>query len=73
MVTMGVGRVREFIRRNMVMVVMLPVIVGLHYGWHKLQGVEMFVPKEDRRDLPIVQGAKIVGEKLKSKMGIKEE
>ncbi|KAK3864014.1 hypothetical protein Pcinc_030275 [Petrolisthes cinctipes] len=70
---MGVGRVREFIRRNMVMVVMVPVLVGLHYGWHKLQEVEMFVPKEDRRDLPIVQGAKIVGEKLKSKIGIKEE
>lgn len=51
----GVGRAREFMRRNIVMIVMVPVLVGLHYGWQKLQDVEMFVPKEQRRDLPIMQ------------------
>lgn len=51
----GVGRAREFVRRNIVMIVMVPVLVSLHYGWQKLQDVEVFVPKEQRRDLPIIE------------------
>lgn len=50
-----VGRIREFMKRNMVMIVMVPVMVGLHYGWQKIQDVEAFVPKNQRRDLPVLE------------------
>lgn len=49
------GRVREFLKRNMVVIVMVPVLIGVHYGWQKLQDIEMFVPKQQHRDLPVIQ------------------
>lgn len=57
----------------MVMIVMVPILVGVHYGWQKLQDIEMFVPKQQRRDLPIIQGAKYVKGEIKSKLGLKNE
>lgn len=70
---MGMGRAREFLRRNMVLVVMVPVLLGVHYGWQKVQDVEMFVPKQQRRDLPVIEGAKYLGEEMKTKFGLKKE
>lgn len=52
---MDLGRAREFLRRNMVLVVMIPVLFGVHYGWQKVQEIEVFVPKQQRRDLPVVE------------------
>jgi len=37
------------------MIVMIPAMVSIHWGWSKLQNVEVFVPKEDRRELPIIE------------------
>lgn len=66
------GRAREFLRRNIVLVVMVPVLFGVHYGWQKVQDVEVFVPKQQRRDLPVIEGAKYIEEGLKTKMGLKK-
>lgn len=43
---------RSFLSKNVVMVVMLPVLVGAHYGWYKLQAVDDLVPAKDRSKLP---------------------
>ena len=45
----------RFTKRNLVMIVMIPAMVSIHWGWSKLQNVEVFVPKEDRRELPIIE------------------
>lgn len=68
-----VGRIREFMKRNMVMIVMVPVMVGLHYGWQKIQDVEAFVPKNQRRDLPVLEGAKRIEDGIKNQLGLKKE
>ncbi|KAG0693509.1 McKusick-Kaufman/Bardet-Biedl syndromes putative chaperonin [Chionoecetes opilio] len=64
---MGMGKARKFVHRNLVMIVMVPVLLGVHYGWQKVQDTEMFVPKQQRRDLPIVEmsGVVLEGERVK--------
>lgn len=44
--------VRTFISKNMVALVMVPVIIGGHYGWYKLQGVDTLVSENERKNLP---------------------
>ena len=48
-------RIQKFIKRNMVVIVMVPVIVGLHLGWMLIQNNEKFVKKHEKRDLPIIE------------------
>lgn len=36
-----------FLRRNIVAVVTIPSVIGLHYGWYRLQLNESFVPKDE--------------------------
>lgn len=69
----GMGRAREFLRRNVVLVVMVPVLVGVHFGWQKIQDIEMFVPKQQRQDLPVIEGARYLSEGMKNKLGLKKE
>lgn len=38
-----------FLRRNRVLVVMVPVVVGAHLGWYALQFSDMYVPKENKQ------------------------
>jgi hypothetical protein len=33
---------------------MVPALVLMHWGWYKLQDVEVLVKKEEKKDLPIV-------------------
>lgn len=48
-------KVTKFLDKHLVWVVMVPGIVGLHWGWYKLQHNEKFVKKEDQiiNDQPI--------------------
>jgi hypothetical protein len=57
------GRIREFINRNLVSIVIIPSLVMIHYGWSKLQDVEVLVSKEEKRELPIIE----VGHQLNAK------
>lgn len=59
-------RLSRFTKRNLVMIVMIPAMVSIHWGWSKLQNVEVFVPKEDRRELPIIEGIKVLSNKISS-------
>lgn len=40
--------VLAFLRRNIVIIVTVPSIIGMHYGWYRLQFNETFVPKNER-------------------------
>lgn len=47
-------KVAKFTKRNIVLVVMVPVMVSLHVGWSLLQNVEHFVSKQEKRELPLL-------------------
>ena len=47
-------KVRQFLHKNLVMVVAIPSLIGLHMGWTWIQNQDMFVPKEQRKDLPLI-------------------
>lgn len=49
------GRIREFINRNLVAIVMVPAIIGIHWGWRSLQDMEIFFKKEEKKELPIIE------------------
>ena len=40
--------VAAFLRRNIVLVITVPSLIGLHYGWYRLQLNENFVPKDEK-------------------------
>lgn len=42
-----------FINRNLVAIVTIPSIVGIHYGWSALQDNPKLVPEGTRIDQPI--------------------
>ena len=44
----------KFVKRNIVMIVMVPVLVSMHWGWMKLQDVEKFVAPHEKRELPLL-------------------
>lgn len=52
---MNVG---QFMKKNLVVLIMVPMIVGAHYGWYKLQQVDALVSQEERNKLPITKALK---------------
>lgn len=44
----------SFLRKYIVTIVMIPSIIGIHWGWDLLQRNETFVKKDERIDLPVV-------------------
>lgn len=48
------GKFLGYIRRNIVAVVTVPGLVLIHWGWYRLQNVEEFVKKDEKKDIPIV-------------------
>ncbi|KAI9560980.1 hypothetical protein GHT06_011936 [Daphnia sinensis] len=55
-------KLSRFTKRNIVMIVMVPTLVSIHWGWTKLQEVERFVPKNEKMELPIIRGIKTLTE-----------
>lgn len=58
------GRFKEFVNRNILLVVMIPSIGGLHWVWQKIQEDEVFVAKHERREFPPITVMAIRIEKL---------
>lgn len=48
------GKLRGFVSRNIVAVVTVPALVLIHWGWYRLQNVEVLVKKDEKKDLPIL-------------------
>jgi hypothetical protein len=44
---------KTFVNKNLVAIVMIPSIIGVHYGWSFLQNNEELIPKEDKKEQPI--------------------
>lgn len=44
----------KFIKENRFLIIMIPTIVGVHFGWVMIQNNELFVDKSEKKDLPIV-------------------
>lgn len=45
---------RKFASKHLAIIIMIPFIIGSHYGWYKLQQVDSLVLAEDRKKLPSV-------------------
>ncbi|XP_058128324.1 uncharacterized protein LOC131291259 [Anopheles ziemanni] len=52
------AKLRMFISKNLVTIVMVPSLIGLHYAWDSLQRNKALVSEEERKDLPIVIATK---------------
>lgn len=47
-------RMVKFVRKNIVLVVCIPSLIGLHIGWTAIQNQDFFVSEEQRRPFPII-------------------
>lgn len=43
-----------FVQRNLVTIVMIPSLIGLHWAWDSLQHNRALVSDYERKDLPVV-------------------
>lgn len=59
-------KLSRFTKKNIVMIVMVPTMVSIHWGWTKLQEIERFVPKNEKMELPILRGIKTLTETTSS-------
>lgn len=48
------GKFRGFLSRNIVTVVTVSGLVLIHWGWYRLQNVEVLVRKDEKKDIPIL-------------------
>lgn len=39
-----------WVRRNIVAIIMVPSIIGIHYGWTRMQQIEELVPENERKN-----------------------
>lgn len=54
----------SWVKRNLVILVTVPLIIGIHYGWGYLQQNETLVPPHEKKDdvmLPLEATAKVYG------------
>ncbi|KAJ3649546.1 hypothetical protein Zmor_021283 [Zophobas morio] len=57
----------KFCNDNVVMISGLSIIVGVHWGWSKLQDVPALVRPEEKKDLPLIVGTRKLGELIEHK------
>lgn len=51
---MSAVKKRSFFNRNLVAIVIVPIVVGIHWFCDDLQKNEKFVKPSERKDLPII-------------------
>ncbi|XP_011178247.1 uncharacterized protein LOC105209526 [Zeugodacus cucurbitae] len=49
---------QTFLQRNLVTIVMIPSLIGMHYAWSVMQKNRTLVSAEEEIDLPVVTFAK---------------
>ncbi|EDW83184.1 uncharacterized protein Dwil_GK22720 [Drosophila willistoni] len=67
-----VQKTPSFVSRNLVTIVMIPSLIGIHLGWSYMQDNRKLVTKEEQIDLPPVTFAKFVYNKLTGAQGASE-
>jgi hypothetical protein len=50
----SLGRLREFVNRNLIFIVCIPGVGLAQYGWYKLQDNETFVRMDERKEFPAI-------------------
>ncbi|XP_044730600.1 uncharacterized protein LOC123293760 [Chrysoperla carnea] len=51
---MSANKIKNFIINNSVAIVMIPTVIGLHWGWNEIQHNDKFVKPSERKELPIM-------------------
>ncbi|XP_052900958.1 uncharacterized protein LOC128307242 [Anopheles moucheti] len=60
-------KVKMFVSRNLVAIVMIPSLIGLHWAWDSLQHNRALVSDQERKDLPVVIAAKAMWQSVTNK------
>lgn len=47
------GKIKSFIDNNLVLIVFVPWIIGMHWGWAKIQDNPKLCDQEHKKDIPI--------------------
>ncbi|XP_018570932.1 uncharacterized protein LOC108910714 isoform X2 [Anoplophora glabripennis] len=51
---MSKRKLGKLINDNIVLIVGIPLIIGIHYGWAKLQDIPYLVDPAHKKQLPII-------------------
>ncbi|XP_041782321.1 uncharacterized protein LOC121598983 [Anopheles merus] len=57
-------KLKMFVQRNLVTIVMIPSLIGLHWAWDSLQHNRALVSDYERKDLPVVIAAKALWQRV---------
>ncbi|XP_017847844.1 uncharacterized protein LOC108603496 [Drosophila busckii] len=55
---------QTFLSRNLVAVVMVPTLIGIHFGWKMLQDNRKLVAEHEKIDMPPITLAKALWKRL---------
>ncbi|XP_053662881.1 uncharacterized protein LOC128712009 [Anopheles marshallii] len=66
-------KVKMFVSRNLVAIVMIPSLIGLHWAWDSLQHNRALVSDQERKDLPVVIAAKAMWQRVTNKTDPNEQ
>ncbi|KXJ74725.1 hypothetical protein RP20_CCG013073 [Aedes albopictus] len=47
------SRFKSFVNNNLVVIVMIPALIGIHWGWYQLHQNEALVPANERKEMPL--------------------
>lgn len=51
---MSKAKLAKWLNDNIVMITGIPLIIGIHYGWTKLQDIPYLVDQSQKKEMPIV-------------------
>uniref|UniRef100_A0A182PFD6 Uncharacterized protein n=1 Tax=Anopheles epiroticus TaxID=199890 RepID=A0A182PFD6_9DIPT len=66
-------KLKLFVSRNLVTIVMIPSLIGLHWAWDSLQHNRALVSDYERKDLPVVIAAKALWQRVTNKADSNEQ
>ncbi|KAJ8936551.1 hypothetical protein NQ314_012291 [Rhamnusium bicolor] len=64
---MSRGKLGKWLHDNMVLLIGIPLIVGVHYGWWKLQQIPALVDQSQNKEIPIIGAIKALKNKTLEK------
>lgn len=53
-----------YVNERLPLFVGIGLIIGIHVVWNRIQQVPYFVPEKDRKELPLIIGAKYLKKKV---------
>ncbi|KAG5899143.1 hypothetical protein JTB14_027336 [Gonioctena quinquepunctata] len=65
---MAGGKSSKWIKDNLVLLVGIPLIFGIHWGWTKLQDVPYLVDTGEKKDIPIIAAFRAIKERMMNRL-----